>query len=79
MATCSVGTLLEEACESGFKCLSPDLAQSVELQLLKNISGGSESVGELIQQACDNNFMCLSTDLQQAITLQLLCNLSGGS
>lgn len=80
MAVCSVGTLIQEACASGFTCLDPDTSRAVELQLLKNLAGDESTFGELIAQACANGFMCVSQSDQlfKAVELQQLCNLSGG-
>jgi hypothetical protein len=38
--TCSVGTLIQEACESGFKCLDEQQYRALVLQLLCNLSSG---------------------------------------
>lgn len=78
MATCSIGTLITEACASGFTCLDPQTSRGVELALWQNIGGDTSSFGELFEQACDNNFVCLPPALQNAVILQLLCNLTEG-
>jgi hypothetical protein len=44
--TCSIATLIDEACASGFKCLDENQFRALVLQLLCNISaGGGGSAG----------------------------------
>ena len=45
MATCNVGTLIDQACLSGFKCLDAAQFRALLLQLLCNLSSGGGSSG----------------------------------
>lgn len=80
MAECNLAELIEDACSNGFICVAenPSMANAVELQLLKNISGDESTLAELIAQACANNFLCVAESpiTTNAIGLQLLCNIS---
>lgn len=78
MATCSLETLLSDACANGFTCLEPATARAVELQLWHDILGESLTAEELIEQACASGFTCLEPAASKAVRLQLLCDLVSG-
>lgn len=85
MATCSLSTVLSQACANGFlqaANTSPALSQAVELQLLYLISASSLTLAQLEAQACANGFTQLAftnPNSANAIIAQLLCNISGGT
>lgn len=45
MAVCSLSSLIDEACASGFKCLDEQQFRGLVLQLLCNLSSGGGSAG----------------------------------
>lgn len=81
MAECDVATLISDACASGFTCLvgTERMARAVELQLLKEIAGNTQTLEELIASACASGFLCLEEQMSNAVELQLLCDISGGT
>lgn len=63
MATCSVSTLIDEACASGFKCLDEQTFRGLLLQLLCNVES---SVGGVAWGAITGT-LSNQTDLQAAL------------
>lgn len=82
MASCPQSALQTQACANLFNALATDSVESraIELQLLYNTAGGSETIAELLAQACANWFNRVATDesISSAVELQLLCNITDG-
>lgn len=82
MADCQLEVLETQACANGFwgAAQSEILADAVELQLLYNISGSSQTLAELTASACENELLQVSQipTTSEAAKLQLLCQISGG-
>ena len=78
MATCNLTTLIDDACANGFVCLDARMSRAVELQLVKNVAGDSNTIGQLILQACDNGFICVASDKRMSLAVenQLYCNIT---
>lgn len=72
MATCSVDTLMDDA--ACFVCLTPKVQAAVQIALLKEIAGNTQTKDELVDAAAD--FIRLTEPEQQGVIAQLLCEIS---
>jgi hypothetical protein len=73
MATCDPSALLYN---NAFEGLSPGLELAVEVKLLQNWAGNTQSASELANAACASGFMCnIDRGLYNALEAQLLCNI----
>ena len=82
MAVCQLAVLETSACANGYvgAAQSDPLADAVELQLLYNISGSTQTLAQLVAAACANGYpqAAQTPELSTAAKLQLLCQISGG-
>lgn len=77
MAVCNIQDLLTDANANLFTSIaqSPTLTNAVALQLLKEITGNTQSFDELLASACENQFSCVTeSSLFYALAAQLLCD-----
>lgn len=73
MAACSPSTLLSA---NPFTELSEGLSLAVELELLRQWAGSTETPSQILAKAANSGFVNLDQGTIDALECQLLCNIS---
>jgi len=73
MAACSPSDLLNA---NPFLEVDAGLMKAIELELLRQWAGSTETPSQILDRACASGFGCIQPELVDALEAQLLCNIS---